>query len=103
MLYPNDKTSLIKLHQDLTMELLWIEQAIESRISVSFKYYLCVFFTVYELKNGDYWPKLTHGLVPPVFDCFMLVNFTIGRKYFRVLHTTLTAMQQHITVLIKQN
>jgi hypothetical protein len=35
MLYPNDETSLIKLHKDLTMELLWIEQAIESRISVS--------------------------------------------------------------------
>ncbi len=33
--YPNDKTSLIKLREDLTMELLWIEQAIESRISVS--------------------------------------------------------------------
>ena len=33
--YPNDKTSLLKLREDLTMELLWIEQAIESRINVN--------------------------------------------------------------------
>ncbi|XP_028406097.1 uncharacterized protein LOC114528627 [Dendronephthya gigantea] len=31
--YPNNKTSLFKLREDLTMELLWIEQAIESRIN----------------------------------------------------------------------
>ncbi|CAB3999170.1 IQ domain-containing C [Paramuricea clavata] len=33
ILYPSDKMSLVKLREDLTMELLWIEQAIESRIN----------------------------------------------------------------------
>ncbi|XP_046861854.1 uncharacterized protein LOC124455188 isoform X2 [Xenia sp. Carnegie-2017] len=32
--YPHDKISLLELRKDLSMELLWINQAIESRISV---------------------------------------------------------------------
>ena len=33
--YPNDRTELIKLKEDLEMELLWIQQAMKSRETVS--------------------------------------------------------------------